>query len=123
MEGSPSQEPNGSEETTPKQVELTVDSEKDENILSRIDVEDTEGLFDDDDDHDEGLSDICNISSLKIASVNEIVKKIPLESRMTTPEEIANATAFLISDKSSHTTGELFFIDGGYTHLDRALTK
>ena len=75
MEGSPSQEPNGSEETTPKQVELTVDSEKDENILSRIDVEDTEGLFDDDDDHDEGLSDICNISSLKIASVNEIVKK------------------------------------------------
>ena len=55
--------------------------------------------------------------------LNEIVKKIPLESRMTTPEEIANATAFLISDKSSHTTGELFFIDGGYTHLDRALTK
>ena len=54
---------------------------------------------------------------------NEIVKKIPLESRMPTPEEIANTTAFLISDKSSHTTGELFFIDGGYTHLDRALTK
>ena len=79
MEGSPSQEPNGSEETTPKQVELTVDSEKDENILSRIDVEDTEGLFDDDDDHDEGLSDICNISSFKIASVNEIVKKREVE--------------------------------------------
>ena len=72
MEGSPSQEPNGSEETTPKQVELTVDSEKDENILSRIDVEDTEGLFDDDDE--EELSDICNMPSIKIASVNQIVK-------------------------------------------------
>ena len=75
MEGNSSQAPEEPEETTPKQVELTVDPEKDDgNILSRIDVEDTEGLFDDD-DHDEGLSDICNISSLKIASVNEIVKK------------------------------------------------
>ena len=42
---------------------------------------------------------------------------------MTTPEEIADSVAFLLSDKSSHTTGELIFIDGGYTHLDRAITK
>ena len=42
---------------------------------------------------------------------------------MTTPEEIANTAVFLLSDKSSHTTGELIFIDGGYTHLDRAISK
>ena len=55
--------------------------------------------------------------------LNQIESKIPLESRMTTPEEIANTVVFLLSDKSSHTTGELLFVDGGYTHLDRAITS
>ncbi len=50
-----------------------------------------------------------------------ITEKIPLENRMTTPEEIANTTAFLLSSKSSHTTGQLLYVDGGYTHLDRAI--
>jgi len=52
-----------------------------------------------------------------------IVAKIPLEHRMTTAEEIANTTAFLLSNKSSHTTGQLIHVDGGYVHLDRALAK
>ena len=52
----------------------------------------------------------------------EIIKKIPLENRMTTAEEIADTVAFLLSSKSSHTTGQLLFVDGGYTHLDRALS-
>jgi len=51
----------------------------------------------------------------------EITKRIPLENRMTTAEEIANMVAFLLSDKSSHTTGQLIYVDGGYTHLDRAI--
>jgi L-fucose dehydrogenase len=51
-----------------------------------------------------------------------ILAKIPLEQRMTTPEEIAATVVFLISSKSSHTTGQHLFVDGGYVHLDRALT-
>jgi L-fucose dehydrogenase len=53
--------------------------------------------------------------------LKSIVAKIPLENRMTTSEEIANMTAFLLSSRSSHTTGQLLHVDGGYVHLDRAL--
>ncbi|WP_223550683.1 SDR family oxidoreductase [Aestuariivivens sp. NBU2969] len=55
------------------------------------------------------------------AQLEKITSKIPLENRMTTAEEIADTVAFLLSEKSSHTTGQLIFVDGGYTHLDRAL--
>lgn len=55
------------------------------------------------------------------ARLQEIVSKIPLEHRMTKPAEIAQTVAFLLSEKSSHTTGQMIFVDGGYTHLDRAL--
>jgi L-fucose dehydrogenase len=51
-----------------------------------------------------------------------ILGKIPLEKRMTTAEEIAATVVFLISGRSSHTTGQHLFVDGGYTHLDRGLT-
>jgi L-fucose dehydrogenase len=55
--------------------------------------------------------------------LDEITSKIPFENRMTTAEEIANATAFLLSEKSSHTTGQIIHVDGGYVHLDRALAN
>ena len=55
------------------------------------------------------------------AKLVSITNKIPLDKRMTTIEEIANTVAFLISEKSSHTTGQLIYVDGGYTHLDRAI--
>ena len=53
--------------------------------------------------------------------MKQITAKIPLEHRMTTAEEIANMVAFLLSERSSHTTGQLIHVDGGYVHLDRAL--
>ncbi|MEM8966919.1 MAG: SDR family oxidoreductase [Bacteroidota bacterium] len=51
----------------------------------------------------------------------EIERRIPLEQRMTTTQEIADTVLFLASDRASHTTGQLLFPDGGYTHLDRAI--
>ncbi len=53
--------------------------------------------------------------------LSSIVKKIPFENRMTTPEEIGNQVLFTISNKSSHTTGQFIAVDGGYVNLDRSL--
>lgn len=52
----------------------------------------------------------------------EITRRIPLGQRMTTPREIADTAVFLLSSRSSHTTGQWLFPDGGYTHLDRAIS-
>ena len=55
-------------------------------------------------------------------NLETITNRVPLENRMTTPEEIANMVVFLLSEKSSHTTGQIIHVDGGYVHLDRAIT-
>lgn len=52
----------------------------------------------------------------------EITGRIPLGKRMTTDREIADTVVFLLSDRASHTTGQWLFVDGGYTHLDRAIS-
>jgi L-fucose dehydrogenase len=54
--------------------------------------------------------------------LKSITDRIPLEKRMTTTEEIANMVVFLLSEKSSHTTGQILHVDGGYVHLDRAIS-
>jgi L-fucose dehydrogenase len=42
---------------------------------------------------------------------------------MTEAAEIAAMVVFLLSPtQSAHTTGQHVVVDGGYTHLDRALT-
>jgi NAD(P)-dependent dehydrogenase (short-subunit alcohol dehydrogenase family) len=64
-----------------------------------------------------------NAQSNPQEKLKEITGKIPLENRMTTAEEIANMTVFLLSERSSHTTGQLIHVDGGYVHLDRALAN
>jgi L-fucose dehydrogenase len=54
-------------------------------------------------------------------TLKKITDRIPLGNRMTTAEEIANMVIFLLSERSSHTTGQLIHVDGGYVHLDRAI--
>jgi L-fucose dehydrogenase len=60
-------------------------------------------------------------SSDPAAALRAIERRIPLGQRMTTPREIADMVVFLLSERSSHTTGQWIFVDGGYTHLDRAI--
>jgi len=54
--------------------------------------------------------------------LKEILARIPLGKRMTRPEEIAAMVVFLMSGQAEHITGQHFYVDGGYVHLDRALT-
>ncbi|MGH7592711.1 MAG: SDR family oxidoreductase [Gemmatimonadales bacterium] len=51
-----------------------------------------------------------------------ILARIPLDHRMTLPEEIAATACFLLSARATHITGQHVYVDGGYVHLDRALT-
>jgi L-fucose dehydrogenase len=53
--------------------------------------------------------------------LKQLTSKIPLTNRTTMAEEIANTVAFLLSERSSHTTGQLVHVDGGYVNLDTAL--
>lgn len=55
------------------------------------------------------------------AKLAEITARIPLGQRMTEAAEIAAMTVFALSDRARHLTGQWLFVDGGYTHLDRAL--
>lgn len=54
---------------------------------------------------------------------DRITANIPLGNRMTTSQEIASMACFLLSQQSSHTTGQIIHVDGGYVHLDRALAN
>ena len=56
-------------------------------------------------------------------TLQRITSRIPLGNRMTTAEEISHMAAFLLSQVSSHTTGQIIHVDGGYVHLDRALAN
>ena len=52
----------------------------------------------------------------------QIERLIPFQQRFTTTQEIADMVVFLASPRSGHTTGQIIFVDGGYSHLDRKYT-
>ena len=54
--------------------------------------------------------------------LKQITAKVPLGKRMTEPDEIAAMALFLMSSQAGHVTGQHVLVDGGYVHLDRALT-
>ncbi len=68
------------------------------------------------------MTDGCSTFPEPEAKLEKITAKIPLGARMTTGDEIAATVVFLLSDRASHTTGQWLVPDGGYVHLDRALT-
>ncbi|MFL2480427.1 MAG: SDR family oxidoreductase [Verrucomicrobiales bacterium] len=55
-----------------------------------------------------------------IEAKEAIESMIPLGQRFTEAAEIADMVVFLASIKSAHTTGQIIYPDGGYTHFDRA---
>lgn len=56
------------------------------------------------------------------AALRGIEDLIPLERRLTKAQEIADTVVFVASPRAGHTTGQILYVDGGYTHLDRACT-
>lgn len=56
-------------------------------------------------------------------TLKNIQAQIPLGRRMTEAQEIADLAVFTLSPRSAHTTGQILYPDGGYTHLDRACTS
>lgn len=53
--------------------------------------------------------------------LKEITENIPLGKRMTTSEELADTVVFVASERATHVTGQILYVDGGYTHLDRSV--
>jgi len=69
--------------------------------------------------YDKWLKTLPDPSAMK----DQIEKMIPFEHRFTTTQELADMVVFLASPRSSHTTGQIIFVDGGYTHFDRKYTS
>jgi L-fucose dehydrogenase len=66
---------------------------------------------------------ILNTMPDPAAAKGQIEQLIPLGRRFTTCQEMADMVVFLASPRSSHTTGQILFVDGGYTHFDRKFTS
>lgn len=63
-----------------------------------------------------GLTDISNISrTVQSAEYQKVfVNQVPL-GRLGTPDEIADAVLFIASDRARFITGQVLYVDGGYS--------
>ena len=59
-----------------------------------------------------GFIDTEMTQSLPDDHKNQLLSKIPL-GKLGTPEDIANAVSFLVSDKANYITGETIHVNGG----------
>jgi NAD(P)-dependent dehydrogenase (short-subunit alcohol dehydrogenase family) len=55
------------------------------------------------------------LSGLSLEAIHDLLRKAQPIQRLGTPEEIARAVLFLLSDECPFMTGALVSADGGYT--------
>ncbi len=65
----------------------------------------------------------CGAQPDPVAARRHVEDLVPLGRRLTRADEMADAIVWLASARASHMTGQFLFVDGGYTHLDRAVTS
>lgn len=51
----------------------------------------------------------------------QVTARVPLGHRVTDAREIAATSALALARRTAHTTGQWLFVDGGYSHFDRAI--
>ncbi|QEC42602.1 SDR family NAD(P)-dependent oxidoreductase [Pseudobacter ginsenosidimutans] len=68
-----------------------------------------------------GLADELKPYQIRVNGIVVADTQAPLGKRCTSPREVANMTAFLLSSVSAAINRQTIFVDGGYVHLDRSI--
>ncbi|HVX27527.1 MAG TPA: SDR family oxidoreductase [Parafilimonas sp.] len=66
-----------------------------------------------------GESALTREWAVELLKYNIRVNAVVLQNSKSLTEQISNTVAFLLSEKSSHTTGQLIHVDSGYSNLNQ----